>query len=275
MIIKKRKDKSDFNKKGQVTIFVIIAVLVVVAGVLVYLFLPEFSISQKDDLENPQDYIKNCISDKTKEVINKVSLQGGSLNPEAYYLHGGSEVEYLCYSNEYYDLCSVQRPFLEEHIEEEIKSGISQKTESCFSSLKQEYQNKGYNAEIVSGEINADVLPERVFIDLNRTIYINKEGNSETHKNFEINLGSKLKKMIGVAQNIIEWESSVGTAEPSFYMNQHHDLIVNKKPQGDETIIYIIEDNAEENKFKFASRSLAFPPGYGVPPSNVMPEQNE
>jgi len=258
------------NKKAQVTIFIILAVLIVVAGVLVYLFSPGFRTIIGEDLENPQQYIQKCVSEDLKQTVEEVSLQGGSLNPEAYYQYSGEQLEYLCYSGDFYDLCSVQRPFLRTHVESEIKKGISDSIEGCFSSLKEEYENRGYNVNVETGELKVSVLPKRVSANLNKTVYLRKDQNTEKHKNFNIVLQSKLYKMINIADSIVEWESAYGTAEPSFYMNIYHDLLIRKKNQNDETTVYIIEDNSKENKFQFASRSLAFPPGYGEPSEEII-----
>ena len=42
------------------------------------------------------------IGNKVKEIIKKISLQGGSINPEHYYLYQDNKIEYLCYTNQYY-----------------------------------------------------------------------------------------------------------------------------------------------------------------------------
>ena len=272
MVNKKRNLKAIYsNKRGQVTIFIIIAILIVIGGVLVYMFTPEFGApEEKRDIEDPQQYIQGCVSDRLEEVTRQVSLNGGSLEPEASFPYQGNNLEYLCYSNENYDLCSVQRPFLRTHIEEEIKSGISGQVESCFSSLEEEYGNKGYSVYIEDKETNVELLPERVQANLNKTVNLQQEQNTETHKNFRVNFRSNLYDLVNVAESIVEWEAKFGSAEPALYMNVYHNLLVEKRPQSDETTIYIIENLETGNKFQFASRSLAFPAGYGAPSKDVM-----
>ena len=258
------------NKKGQVTIFIIIAVLVVVAGVLIYMFFPGFQTpSEKADLEDPQRYIQDCVSDEMKEVVQQVSLQGGSLEPEASYQYQGREIEYSCYSDEYYEFCSVQIPFLRDHVEKEIKSGISGQVENCFSSLEEEYEKEGFNLNIQNREMDVRLLPESIVANLNKTINLRKGETSEKHENFKISLNNNLYQRVNVAESIVEFESSYGSADSSMYMNMYHNLLVYKKEQSDETTIYIIEDVNTGNKFQFASRSLAFPPGYGEPPERL------
>ena len=42
------------------------------------------------------------------------------------------------------------------------------------------------------------------------------------------------------------------------------EFIIDKLKQGDGTTVYIITDKETETKFQFASRSFAWPPGYGM-----------
>ena len=44
-------------------------------------------------------------------------------------------------------------------------------------------------------------------------------------------------------------------------MNYYHDLKVEKNKQTDGSTIYILTERDTENKFQFASRSVAWPPG--------------
>lgn len=273
MVDKKRNLLNCFKtKRGQVTIFIIIAVLVIVAGVLIYMFTPDIISREKIDLEDPQQYIQSCVSDELEEVTRQVSLQGGSLEPEHSYSYQGNDLEYLCYSSEDYDLCSVQRPFLRTHLEKEIKSGISGQAESCFSSLVEEYEEEGYQTNLKKEEINIKILPKQIAADLNTTLHVQREENVENHRNFEINKRSSLYDIVDVAESIVEWESGYGTADPSLYMNVYYDLLVEKREQSDDTTVYIIENIETGNKFQFASRSLAFPSSYGEPPEDMMAE---
>jgi len=55
-----------------------------------------------------------------------------------------------------------------------------------------------------------------------------------------------------------------GDAETTTYMNYYRDLKVEKKKKTDGTTVYIITDRNDGNKFQFASRSIAWPPGYAI-----------
>jgi len=106
------------NKKAQVTIFIIIAIVIVGAALLFYFLIPKTETEVVFDETNPQAYIQTCIEDKIKDTIEIISLQGGSIEPLPYFSYYDNEmkksysVEYLCYTSEYYVPCQIQRPFL-------------------------------------------------------------------------------------------------------------------------------------------------------------------
>jgi hypothetical protein len=75
-------------------------------------------------------------------------------------------------------------------------------------------------------------------------------------------LNNNLYQLVNIADSIIDFESIYGDSETTIYMNYYHDLKVEKLKQIDESTIYILTDRTDGNKFQFASRSYAFPPGY-------------
>ena len=131
------------RKKGQVTIFIIIAILIVAVGLIIFFVFPKIKTTQADTT-NPVAFIEACIKDDIEDAIEKVSLQGGSIEPENYYLYQDDKIEYLCYTNEFYLPCLVQRPMLKQHIENEIENEILEETQKCFQSLKSSYEDQGY-----------------------------------------------------------------------------------------------------------------------------------
>lgn len=254
------------NKSGQVTIFIILALIIIVGVALVITFFPKIKSGISTGPKNPQEYLDTCLRETLEKNIETISLHGGSLNPQSSYLYDNYELEYLCYTNEYYKTCTVQIPFLRTHIEKEIKKSVEGEIDSCLNSMKESYENKGYNIILKKGTSKVELLPKRIVLTINSSMTLTKQ-NSETYENFRIILNNNLFEMVGIAESIVEWESAYGTAEPSFYMDIYHDLLVHKKTQSDETTVYIIEDINNGNKFQFASRSLAFPPGYGQSPA--------
>jgi len=251
------------EKKAQVTIFVITALVLVVIAILFYLFYPQIRSTLGLDTKNPNEFIQDCIADSIKVAEEKLVLQGGSIDPEHYFLYNDEKIEYLCYNSEYYLMCVVQQPLLKRHIEEEIKKEIKGDVEACFNDLESEYKSKGYDVTLSRGDFNIELLPNRIIANFNHTLTLEKD-SVEQYKSFSVVINDNLYELISIANSIISMEAKYGDSEVTTYMNYYHDLKVEKLKQTDGTTIYILTDRNTGNKFQFASRSLAWPPGYGI-----------
>ncbi|MFH1152019.1 MAG: hypothetical protein ABIJ14_01695 [Nanoarchaeota archaeon] len=255
--------KRGFNNKGQVTIFIIAAVVVVAVGILIYISYPQIRINLGIESQNPAEYIQSCISEDIVDSVNKLSIQGGSLEPSHYIVYNNQKIEYLCYTSEYYKTCVVQQPMLKRHIEKEVKADIEDKVKTCFDDLEESYQKKGYEVNLRYGDFDVELLPKRIAVTFNNSITLTKE-SSETYDSISAMVNNNLYELVSITNSIINWETSYGDAETTTYMNYYHDLRVEKKLQSDGTTIYVLTDLNNGNKFQFASRSVAWPPGYGI-----------
>lgn len=249
------------SDKGQVTIFIILGIMIVIAGILVYVFYPGVRSETSFDPKNPSAVFQNCLEDKIKETAELISTQGGSVEPEHYVTYNEEKIEYLCYTGEYYVTCVVQQPMLESHIEKEIKEDIKDEADLCADELVQSYESRGYNVNLKKGDFRVELLPKRISVVFNHTLTLSKE-TEERYNSLEIAVNNNLYELVSIANSIIGWEAEFGDAEVTTYMNYYRDLKVEKFKQSDGTTIYIITDRNNGNKFQFASRSVAWPPGY-------------
>ncbi len=250
------------NKEGQVTIFIIIAIVIVALGILIYMFYPEIKSTIGVETKNPSAYLQDCLEPDIKNSIEELALQGGSINPPHYIMYNGKRIEYLCYTNEYHKACVMQQPLLDNHIEEEIKNNIQKKAKECLNSLKESYENRNYQVNLKQGDIKVELIPKRILVKLNYPMTLSKE-NTETHDSFDVIVNNNIYELVSIANSILNWEANYGDAETTLYMNAYHDLKVEKLKQTEGSIIYILTDRNNLNKFQFASRSFAWPPGYG------------
>ena len=180
-----------------------------------------------------------------------------------YILYQDSKIEYLCYTSEYYKPCSVQQPLLKEHIESEIENEIKPAVVNCFNELKNSYESRGYTVNLRPGNVRVELLPKRVVARFNYTLTTTKT-DTERYDSFNVVLNNGLYELVSIANSIIDWESEFGDAETTLYMSYYPDLKVEKLNQVDGSTIYILTDRNTGNKFQFASRSVAWPPGYGI-----------
>jgi hypothetical protein len=256
-----KRGESKIKNKGQVTIFIIIAVLIVGLAVLFLFIIPRTGVTTVFDEKNPNAFIQTCLEDKIKDTVELISLQGGSIAPEHYFTYNNINIEYLCYINENYETCVVQRPLLKEHIESEIENEIIEDVIICFNSLKESYEEKSYNVDLESGITNVELLPKRVVASFDYVLTVSKT-QTDRYDSFSVVLNNNLYELISIANSIIEWETTLGDIDPRTYMALYSDLKVEKNLRDDGTKIYVLTNRDTENKFQFASRSLVFPAGH-------------
>jgi len=248
------------NKRGQITIFIIIALLIIIAALFFYFLYPKMHSDTLKE-ENPSLFIQSCLEEELRENVEKISLQGGSVFPEHYILYKGQQIEYLCYTNEYYKTCVMQKPMLKNSIEEEIKKSIKDTEKKCFDNLKESYEKKGYDVTIKEKETSVELLPKKIKVTFNKSIRL-EDKETQRYDSITIFLDNNLYELVSVANDILNWEARYGDAETTTYMNFYKDLKVEKKKQSDGSTIYILTNRDLKNKFQFASRSVAWAPGY-------------
>jgi hypothetical protein len=244
-----------WNKKAQVTIFIIIAIVIVVAGFLIYLFYPQIKSTVSGGDSSPVGYIQDCIQEDFQKTVQTLSLQGGSMLPTNFLLYNDSRIDYLCYTNENAaKLCIVQQPVLQGHIQEELKKELENKIDACFESMKTSYKNRGYDVTLTKGEKTFELEPNKILISIKNSLTLTR-GDVQRYDEFVVMLNNNLYELTNHANSIIAWESIYGDAETTAYMTYYPNIKVEKigRPEGK---VYVISDRTTGDKFQFAVRGF-------------------
>ncbi|MFH1711387.1 MAG: hypothetical protein ABH840_03685 [Nanoarchaeota archaeon] len=246
------------SKKGQLTIFIIIAVIVV-AAVLFIVFYPQIKIIVSP--VTPSGYVEDCISKELDNAVTIVSENGGSINPENVINYEGKEIEYLCYTAEYYKTCVMQQPLLKEHVEDEISSYIKPIAERCVNELVSDYQDRGYNVDLRKGNVSVEIMPHNILVNVNSVLTLEKD-STQYFSGFKVAKTSEMYDLLMISQSILNWEARYGDSAPETFMLYYPNLRIEKLKQGDGSKIYIINERETKDSFIFATRSLSWPAGY-------------
>lgn len=251
---KKRMNK---GKKAQVTLFIIIA-LVIVSALLVFLLYvqPRYFSSSSGKLE-----LESCIEQVVSSKIVELGEQGGFAKPEFYFMYLGEEIPYLCYTNLYYQTCTIQKPFLKQHFQKNLLDEVEDDILECYDNSIAELRGQGY--EVLEGDKNISIglEPDKVIIDLQAPVTLNRE-SSRRFTNFRTNINSGIYNMLIISTTLLQYESTLGDSDVDSLMFYYPDYSIQKLKQGDGTTIYIVKDIKNQNKFQFASKSLVWPAGY-------------
>jgi|SRR6056297_1015021 len=243
------------NKRGQLTLFIILGIIIVVTALLIFLFRPKMIATSTFNTENPSAFIHSCLEEKIDSTLNQIYLNGGVLNAEHVYEYKNEELTYLCYTNKYYEPCVVENPLLEYIVLRDLESEIKETVEFCFDELNSNYENKGYTTNLVKGNTEIKLLLDKLeFSFPNYELTVTKQ-DTNTYEDFQFSKKSDLFKILQITDEIILDEIKQGDTDVLKYMNSFSELKVEKKKQEDTTTVYIITNRDTQNKFQFAVRS--------------------
>ncbi len=248
------------TKKGQIAIFVIVAI-VIVGFLVVLLVYPRIQPYIGGEV-NPSAYMKQCVGQDVDKVLAVLREQGGYYSPDNYVLYKGEKIQYLCYTAENYKPCIVQQPLLVRHVELELKSKIEPKARQCMQQLVSIYERRGYDVKSNAGELNVIIIPSNIKIEFNSPLELRKEG-TQVFRKFGYSKDSELYDLLLTATSIVQFESTLGDSETSLYLQFYPDLKIEKIKRDADTI-YILSNVVSNDKFVFATRSLVWPQGYGL-----------
>jgi hypothetical protein len=256
------------SKRGQVTIFIIVAVVIVSLVALFFAIsgskIPLISGGTKEI--NPDNFFKTCIEDEVKSTIMKVSLQGGYLNNSlnrSFTFEGEDEydIAYLCYNQNYYVQCINQEPLLIQHLKQEVKNDISDNVENCFNELTTNIEKEGYSLEKSYNGFEVQLSPGKIELDVSGKIAGTKNEQTVSYENFKMIIPSKFYDLSVISQEIVSQEAEYCGFNDLGYNILHSEFKVTKFRTGDSTVIYTIENKDSKEKFRFAIRSCVIPPG--------------
>lgn len=248
------------EKKAQVTIFILIAILIV-AGIIILFTLsrsPKTTLSI--DSNDPKTIISTCATDSIKKSIQEMLINGGKISPEKTIMYGGKNYTYLCYNADYYKSCYNIYPMLELSIEEEIRKDTLQEINNCFNLLEDELKDQGFSVSSSNLDYQIDLIPGEVRTKINKKVSFSKDSVSNELSDFSFAVPSSLYDLVKVSRDIINSEAEFCNFEYNGYMLLYPEFDI-KRLDVDSSKIYNVANRLTKENFRFAVRSCALPPG--------------
>jgi hypothetical protein len=246
-------------KSGQVTIFVIVGVVAIVGIIAALFFVGKVGVTI-ENLDNPRLMIKSCVEDLVEESLEKTMANGGLAMTDLGILHDGKNWTYLCYSGNYYSTCYNMHPMLEYQVEQQIVKDTEEGVQECFNSMREEYEDIGYDVKGEATDYIVDLLPNYVDIKLKKDIVLSYDGSSSTYSNFGFEVKSNIYDLVETARLIVNDESQYCNFEYNGFMLLYPDFNI-RRISYKESRLYRVMSRESGEEFKFAVRSCAFPPG--------------
>ncbi len=247
------------SKRSQVAIFIIIAILIVAAVLLIFIFWKGPAIERPSPF-NPSTYISSCVKDSAKKAIPWISENGGSIEPKSSISYRSKKFAYLCYNANYYESCVNQQPMLIEHMEQELTGYIEPEVKDCFSSLQRELENQGYEFSMGLLKIETNLRPNRAVITTKRKVTISRGEETKSFTEFETKFSTSLYDLGEIATEIVNQETAYCDFDTLVFMLIHPEYDIRKKVIEDSNL-YTLKSLETGDEFKFAVRSCVMPPG--------------
>lgn len=254
-------DEKVGNKKGQITIFVIIAIVIVGAVIFLFLFRKQAVLDVPVE-ENPQLFLQKCIREETLNAVNIMLPQGGFIEPKNYKTYQNNKIEYLCYNEGYYNPCVNQHPMYINELRAEIANYLKPKVDDCFSSLRSELQKRSIGVSLDSkNEVAVELMEGKIEIIANKKISITTGNHANNFEKFETVVVSDLYGLANTAIETANMEGKYCNFEYLGYVLLRPELDIDKFTMSDGTKIYSIENKKTREKLNIAIRGCVAPAG--------------
>ena len=254
------------EKRGQVTIFIIVGLILVGSAVVFFGvkggFIPSIGGGAP---ASTNAFLSACLQDRVKEVAEDLSVHGGYYNnPTSVNFKFEDEgiyrnITYLCYTQNNFKPCIVQKPAFYSDIQKNIEEEIGEDVQGCFDDMIDSFDKNGY--EIISKRFDGfevNFAPKRIIIQTDSELTLSKAGETSTESNFQVVIPSRIYELLNVAQLIVESESNYCYFESVGYHLEHPEFTIDLFRMEDSTEIYTVGYQDTNEEFRFAVRGCNF-----------------
>jgi hypothetical protein len=250
------------NKNAQVTIFIIVAIIIVAVIIFAFFYSDNIGFSSSP-AQNPEAYLKNCISNSIKQSEEIILKTNGypQLNSDNYMLYSKEKIPYLCTVSEFYSPCIPQEPAFFNYIRKLMENKIAMDTEACLTALKKDLDRKGFNVKEDPGQVNLAIEKDFIFVKLSKKIYASRAEDSLAIAGVEVSYGTNLYDLIKLEQTIVNYESTLCEFNAMNWMRFDPSIIIDMTRTSDSTKVYTLQDRLTDRKIKFAIKTCVLPAG--------------
>lgn len=202
-------------KKGQIAVFVVVAIAIL-AIILVIVFNKESVSFQNSDFQEVYDYYASCIEDYTNIGIELAGTRGGRIYDSDFeqasdYSPFSSNFNFLGETLPYWYYLSgngISRinPPSKSDIESDIEKFITNEMINCDFS---DFYEKGYEInrnELKEKDVNVQIEDNKVLVNVQNEVSVKKGDVAESKKTFNFDINNKLGKNYELAKNIFDKE---------------------------------------------------------------------
>jgi len=242
------------SKRGQVTIFIIIGILIVVGVVLFFILSGDSTEEQPQvdvDIQPIYNYVQGCLDESVDEGIFYIAERGGYYN-----LSEVQKTDIL--GIPYY----IQNTSITMISKQEMENQLSKSIEDDVSSCVDFKQFEDYEIKSETLTVDSSIEKEKVDVDMEFPLNIRKGENTYQIENFK---NTKQIRLGGIYDAISEYINQQSGISEGFCINcfleisENYDFTVDSFDTSGGSKIFIVSDynsklNGEELIYSFAGR---------------------
>lgn len=228
------------SKKAQLSIFIILAVLLVmvtvILGISYKLGFERFTdeeITQRLNEEAPvfKNVIENCVSFTSNEALKELAMQG-RIHPERYFTYLDTNV---------YQAAGLAIPLQE--LENELSENIQETIKPCVEDVVKETEKKGF--KITRGELTvaASIDHSDVNIIMNQPITLSLRDQKRETDTFSHAFPVRLQQLWNASEQVVRTYSTTPKLINLTYLDSL-DFTTTIMPYEESINLFIFEDNA-------------------------------
>lgn len=247
------------KKRGQITLFIILGVVIVSGIIALFIFTRGADDVNTPAKLGPKGFIDKCVRDAVEDSVEEILASGGILEPYKVLRYNKTNYTYLCYIGDNFKPCYNLYPNIEEKIEKQVKANTNNAVTKCFLTLREDFENKGYDVMGNDTNYTIDIGFGEVKINIDKPITITGLNTSQNFRNFDTKIILPLDGMIRTVDKIISSEINFCDFDTARHMLLNpKEKVQSRGVEGSK--IYTIIDRDTGVVFKFATRSCTTPP---------------
>jgi hypothetical protein len=246
------------NKKGQIAIWVIVAVILFAVIALFFFFTSGPSFAKGAEF-SPEQYMETCVASSVNEVTEKMIPQAGLLEPQNYVEYNKSKAPYMCQHESYFAPCINLHPMLLNEIKTEIYNYLEPRIENCFSTMKSEAESRGRGVELGAMTFDVAIAPGTVIVTVDRKTTLSAQEETRTVEGYMINVQNPIYELANVVIDIVNDEAKYCAFDALAYMVRYRRFKIQNTVLDDSTKIYFVTDKETGKRTMFAVRGCAMP----------------
>ena len=228
------------NKRGQITIFIIAALVIMLGASLLFYFLAipgqeQDTYEQAIDKSIVASAVDNCLKETGTEAIYLVSTRGGAIYESGYMFYGNfQQITYSIYDNK---SVAVSKSF----IEDEISRYVEDTLDLCMNYF---HDFKDYDFEVDEPYADTRISDDYVRIELNYPIKMIDGERSTSINYFASTIPIRLGKTLNIRDQMIDHLMGTSSIDMGFFSLL--ELPVVMVPYDGSTTVYAINDEQSD-----------------------------